>query len=103
MSRLIDADKFSAISYIEKSKDFTEGVEFVINMIDNAPTVQAIPIPDNATNGDVIQAVFPDIEISDGKGLSKVYTGIPYGELIGANIDCMRDWWNKPYKRSDAE
>ena len=44
MSRLIDADKFSAISYIEKSKDFTEGVEFVVNMIDNAPTVQAIPI-----------------------------------------------------------
>ena len=44
MSRLIDADKFSAISYIEKSKDFTEGVEFVVNMIDNAPTIQAIPI-----------------------------------------------------------
>lgn len=57
------------------------------------------PIPDNATNGDVIKAIFPNIQISDSEVMKNVYTGIPYGELIGANIDCMRDWWNAPYQK----
>lgn len=55
----------------------------------------------NMSNGDVIKAMFPYLEISNGKGLSKVYTGIPYGEFIGANIDCMKEWWNAPYKGGD--
>ena len=59
---------------------------------------KTIPLPDNATNGDVIKALFPDIEIADSKALDKIYTGIPFGDLIGANVDCMREWWNAPYK-----
>ena len=57
------------------------------------------PIPDNATNGDMIKAMFPNIQISDSEvmKMKNIYTGIPYGELIGANIDCMREWWNAPY------
>ncbi len=55
------------------------------------------PIPDNATNGDVIKAMFPNIQISDSEVMKNVYTGIPYGELIGANIDCMREWWEELY------
>ena len=50
------------------------------------------------TNGDVIKALFPDIEIADIPCLDKVYTGIPFGKYIGVNINCMRDWWNSPYK-----
>lgn len=57
------------------------------------------PIPDNATNGDMIKAIFPNIQISDSEVMKNVYTGIPYGELIGANIDCMREWWNSPYQK----
>lgn len=68
----------------------------LINAINNGT-----PIPDNATNGDVIKAIFPNIQISDSEVMKNVYTGIPYGELIGANIDCMRDWWNAPYQKGD--
>ena len=55
------------------------------------------PIPDSATNGEVIKALFPNIQISDSEVMKNVYTGIPYRELIGANIDCMREWWDSPY------
>lgn len=58
-----------------------------------------IPLPNGATNGDVIKALFPDIEIYDSKVMESIYTGIPFGEYIGANVDCMRDWWNAPYER----
>lgn len=60
---------------------------------------EAIRIPQNATNGDVIKAMFPDIEIYDSKAIESIYTGIPFGEYIGANVDCMRKWWNAPYER----
>ena len=101
MSRLINADELKS-KFLEMGCMDDEPC-YGVEIIDRMPTVQAIPISENATNGDVIKAVFPDIEISDGKGLSKVYTGIPYGELIGANIDCMKEWWNTPYKGSDTE
>ena len=47
----------------------------------------------------MIKAIFPNIQISDSEVMKNVYTGIPYGELIGANIDCMREWWNSPYQK----
>ena len=57
-----------------------------------------IPITENATNGDMIKALFPNIEIYDSEKMESVYTGIPFGKYVGANVNCMRDWWNAPYK-----
>lgn len=42
-------------------------------------------IPDNATNGDVINTLFSDIGITQ----TDPYTGI---------IEIDLDWWNAPYK-----
>jgi hypothetical protein len=50
------------------------------------------------TNGDIIKAMFPEIEVSNGNVTKKIYTGIPFGEVIGANIDCLTEWWNAPYR-----
>ncbi len=58
-------------------------------------------VKNGATNGDVIKAIFPNIQISDSEVMKNVYTGIPYGELIGANIDCMREWWKELYQRNE--
>lgn len=69
--------------------------------IEDISPVPAIPIPDNATNGDMIKALFPDIEINNGN--MKVYTAIPFGDYVGANIDAMKDWWHSPYKRGETE
>ena len=55
--RLIDADKL-------KERDFGEYGYEMWYEIDRQPTVQAIPIPDNATNGDMIKAMFSNQTIS---------------------------------------
>lgn len=66
--------------------------------VDKSPTV--LTIPENPTNGDMIKALFPNIEIYDSEKMESVYTGIPFGKYIGANVDCMREWWNAPYKEN---
>ena len=60
-----------------------------------------IVLPDNPTNGEVIKALFPGIEVCDNPINEKVYTGIPYNELIGVNIDATHEWWDAPYERGD--
>ena len=53
------------------------------------------PIPDNATNGDVIKAMFPSIESRlDEK------TGIMLVKWIdGATKTFKTRWWNAPYQK----
>lgn len=58
------------------------------------------PLPENLTNGDVIKALFPNIQIYNSKTIESIYTGIPFGKYIGANVDCMREWWEAPYERN---
>jgi len=84
--RLINADKFDVLSYTEKSKDFTEGVEFVVDQIDNAETI--IQLPDNPTNGDIIAALFPDV-IKDRLDVEVEMDG---------TICFSTEWWDAPYK-----
>ena len=66
----------------------------VEEMVQETQTVDAIEIPKNITNGDMIKIMFPNIEI----------------EGIGGEIKCIAakngtsyfalDWWNAPYKNS---
>lgn len=70
MGRLIDADKFK--EYIEigvelaffqaplKAKKVEKMADSIIADIDAQPTVEAIPIPQDATNEDILKAVFPN-------------------------------------------
>ena len=94
--RLIDADELHAYE-ICMVEEICACSGFTQDDINSAQTVDAVVIPKNATNGDVIKLVFPNIEIADTEVLKHVYTSVPYGELVGANIDCMRDWWNARY------
>ena len=57
-----------------------------------------VVVPDNATNGEVIKAVFPNIIVEYGYGLA---IGVDFG--VGGERDLSRDWWNAPYKRGDTE
>lgn len=64
-----------------------EYIEDILKFI-NDNTIQAITISDNATNGDILKIVFPNIEweeIHDLKG--------------DKNIGCTNKFWNAPYKR----
>ena len=87
MARYIDADKLNE-TQIEFDRNY-----YGLGEVDNAPTVDAIEIPNGATNGDMIKIMFPNIEI-EGIG----------GEIIAAQIGFgtsyfALDWWNAPYKK----
>ena len=62
-------------------------------LVHEADTVNAIVIPDGATNGDMIKALFSDKEIWESE--------ISY-ELDGV-ADFSWEWWNAPYKSESEE
>ena len=65
--------------------------------------VNAIDIPKNATNGDMIKAIFPDAEIKEIRG---TLDGSLLGYrtwLGGRSQDFLLDWWNTPFKRGEEE
>ena len=72
-------------------------------MEDKDKEVNTIEIPKNATNGDMIKAMFPDSEIKEIRGTFK-------GDLLGyrtwlggCSRDFLLDWWNEPFKRGKEE
>lgn len=42
--RLIDADKFEVYTCVNKSSDFVDGVQNILEAIDSAPTVDAVEV-----------------------------------------------------------
>lgn len=78
----------SSIVDKEKHKTLMEDIE----RIQNALTVNAIPISEGATNGDIIKAMF-DVKVEDDFCKS---IGI---KLNDSNyVQFNKDWWNAPYK-----
>ena len=61
-----------------------------------------IDIPDNATNGDVIKAMFPNTEVDDYD-----YGKDPVIDVYGIDdteyITLRKDWWNAPYQKGGKE
>ena len=58
-----------------------------------------IEIPDNAANGDMIKALFPNLIIC--KGYENIHAVVI---IIGDTMMSFReDWWNAPYKLSELE
>lgn len=100
--RLIDANDINVEDTIGGRNEFADcirdSVECVLN---NAPTV--FTIPENPTNGDMIKAMFPYIEIKDN---CDMYYSVNIENLStdkGLNtIGFRKDWWNAPYKKGDA-
>ncbi len=75
----IDEEDYKAIKNMSVVGDMT--IPYVFNAIRNGT-----PILSNATNGIAVEAVFPNIEITE----VDTYKGIVSVEL---------DWWNSQYKK----
>lgn len=71
------------------------GIE--VDMIAEA-IAKGMTFPDNATNGDVIKALFPDSELN--KESDYVYLTISRGVYLE---DRNATWWNAPYKEAENE
>lgn len=70
-------------------------------IIDSLPTVNAIVIPDNATNGDMMKILFPDFEIRENKLSIAFWTLMSDGSYEYNSLP--KEWWNTPYKKGENE
>ena len=61
------------------------------------------PIPDNATNGEVIKAMFPDNVFAEDKWRDE--NGVTWcTDIISDNGMTFTDfWWNAPYQKGGKE
>lgn len=57
------------------------------------------PIPDNATNGDMIKAIFSSIDFTEMAFTVHATTSVTSNGVKGSiSYDFWKDWWNAPYK-----
>lgn len=101
--RLINADKI--IEYLDYVKGHADkyafvGVEDILKIIENQPTVKSIIIPDNATNGDAIKAIFPDAQIDyhEKSDLVDEYVTVFLKDCDTCQ-DYSYDWWSEIYNK----
>ena len=74
----------------DKVNTFDTNISDVLKVLENC-----IEIPNGATNGDMIKAMFPYIEIEGiGGEIKCIATKIGFGTSYFA-----LDWWNAPYKK----
>ena len=82
--------------------EFEWGYEGIRDDLDRLFRENGTPIPDNATNGDVIKAMFPKAYVDDydyGKDPVIDIYGIDDAEYI----TLRKAWWNAPYQKGGKE
>ena len=96
MGRLIDADECLTFLKENCSMDMYLAVRAIL---DPCKTVEAIPIPKGATNGDVIKVMFPNVPIDCFfEDTISFYPTLPNGVTEECHFN--EDWWNAPYKEN---
>ena len=106
MFRRLEEVRDKAIQALEPQRNLTneELYQSFINLeAENERLHEAlessIPIPSGATNGDVIKAVFPNVEVYKNNRMINIHAYIG----IVADITASEDWWNTPYREGDTE
>lgn len=92
--RIIDADKYQ--------KDLLsayDDLSMELEVLDRQPLVSAIPISNKMTNGDMIKAMFPNVEYrKDILGNVFIISSAQLGYIA-----FRESWWNAPYNIRDEE
>lgn len=104
MAEYISKDKLKRkkVYYFQtKGGAFPKSELFIkLDDISNIPVTDVIPIPKGATNGDMIKAVFPNVEIEGIGGLEGLQcVAVSIG--LGTSYFAL-DWWNTPYKTENG-
>ena len=66
----------------------------IVRMIQNGTV-----LPDNATNGDVIKAMFIDVKVNVTKYSYVVEVKLPHHTEHDTGLLFDKYWWNTPYKK----
>lgn len=63
-----------------------------------------IPIPDNATNGDVLQAMFPYVKpyLDTDLGGCQIVR-FDFYKAYNGSCKFSKEWWNSPYQKGGKE
>lgn len=69
---------------------------FKLNEVVKQAIRNGVILPDNATNGDVIKALFPDCERESRLNEECI-------EVMGAHRVVDRSWWDAPYEKYKKE
>jgi hypothetical protein len=101
--KAIDGDKlYKFLDDEEYPEDKYAEVEDILEVIENQPELKAIVIPPNATNGDVIKAIFPNAQIDYHEEYEKLELVDEYVTVFPEDCDTCQDysydWWNEEYK-----
>ena len=97
--RLIDVDTININDTVRGNNDFAECIrDAVKTTLDNALTVNAIIIPEGATNGDMIKAIFNPYKIFKGDFNVSVYMTERNFEESDYQMNYDRRWWDAPYE-----
>ena len=70
------------------------------NQVRKLPTVNAIVIPDNATNGDMIKAIYPNAKTWEVTREDIHCAYIEFDDMYEIKSFSL-SWWNSPYKRGE--
>ncbi len=68
------------------------GKTFLAEFVNRCEAQNAVIIPPNATNGDVLTTIFPNLNFTNV--LAKMYA---------QNGKMLLDWWNAPYEKGESE
>jgi hypothetical protein len=91
--RLIDADR-----YMKELLSAYDDVSVEFEVLDRQPLVSAIPIPEGATNGDMIKAMFPNAKVRTIYYTYFVEVKLEYHSQYDPGLLFDKKWWNAPYK-----
>ena len=100
MDRLISLNAvLSAIGewIAHREYDYTNATEYLRNRIRAIPSAEPYK---GMTNGEVIQAVFPNVKI---RWITKAQIGITYEDNQYVITNYELDWWNSPYEPQESE
>lgn len=80
------------------AKNYIGGKKSLGQCLDEVPTVNAIEIPDNATNEDVIKVIFSNVKTRDNSDDFITYT---FDGIVGNMVE--KAWWNALYKKERVD
>lgn len=99
MKEYIDRNEFLKRIKPYDTSDKTDKAlyNFALNKMIGTPTADVIPIPEGATNGDMIKSLFPNGTESIGR--KKIY----YSFYPNGDMEFNIAWWNAPFKKGREE
>ena len=96
------------IEFVEKVlevlRDMDDAVDVICNLdaktvVERMKFADVIIIPDGATNGDMIKAIFPQWDLREEIG----YEYKLFGETHKFEGLVDEDWWNKQYNKGEGK